>query len=443
MLGAFDSDVITVEWNLCNGQNISDIFTSKMFGCGRGAQKTMGVWARELIKSFRSLCSTDESLMNRIEAVLKCPRSAIQSDDFELLLQTILSQANKLVPTRVFLLKYSRQHVLHCVCKTFFPSITEVQVAQCRCPPFIVFVVSCLFELPRRVGALMREPNLQSLFHEMANPLQTRQALEEGAGVSAVRTRCYIDFAAAYNNSNLCPHFAVDVSLWVNVVIDVSVPPDNKPWIWVAEAMTEIKRKMTLTLRNFSTSGNLANDSNDMARDLQFWCDFCHGDPVLFYIYMAWDHGRDIPAWNSTLLPAEQRLDLGAGALAVNQQMTPVTSSASKGSKRPRDGDLTDLVEMQTQLFRSIASNPGTAGSAASTATAEASGLAKLEALSKSADILRQQLGRAAEDRKLFDYVVSSSREGSPPSTFDYEGHVQGLHAQLVAVLLKMTQVAV
>ena len=283
----------------------------------------------------------------------------------------------------------------------------------------------------------MREPSLQLLFHEMANPLQTRQALEEGAGVSAVRTRCYIDFAAAFNNSSLCPHFAVDVSLWVNVDIDVSAPYEQKPWIWVAEAMTEIKRKMTLTLKNFSTSGNLANDSNDMARDLQFWCDFCHGDPVLFYIYMAWDHGRDVPAWNSTLLPADQRLDIGAGAIAA--AATPVPSSTSKAAKRGRDGDLNELVEMQTQLFRSIASNP----SSASTPTTEASGLAKLEALSQSADILRNQLGRAAEDRKLFDFVVSSSRVGSPPSTFDYEGHVQGLHAQLVAVLLKMTQVVV
>ena len=140
----------------------------------------------------------------------------------------------------------------------------------------------------------MREPNLQGLFHEMANPLQmsqTRQALEEGAGVSAVRTSCYIKFAEAFNDSRLCPHFAVDVKLWVNVEIDVSIPPEQKPWIRVAEAMTEIKRKMTVTLRNFSTSvytsGNLANDSNDMARDLQFWCDFCHGDPVLFYIYIS------------------------------------------------------------------------------------------------------------------------------------------------------------
>lgn len=200
--------------------------------------------------------------------------------------------------------------------------------------------------------------------------------------------------------------------------------------------MTEIKRKMSVTLRNFSTSGNLANDSNDMARDLQFWCDFCHGDPVLFYIYMAWDHGRDVPAWNSTLLPAEQRLELGAGPVAQ-----PILASTPKGGKRIRETDaISDMVELQSQLFRSLASNPATS---ASTATTEESGLAKLEALSKSADLLRVQLGRAAEDRKLFDLIASSSKGGSPPSTFDYEGHVQALQAKLFAVMLKMSQVAV
>ena len=182
----------------------------------------------------------------------------------------------------------------------------------------------------------MREPGLQNLFHEMANPLQTRQALEEGAGVSAVRTRCYIDFANAFNDKNFCPHFAVDVSLWVNVDIDVSVPPFQKPWIWVAEAMAEVKRKLTLTIRNFMTSGNLANDSNDMARDLQFWCDFCHGDPVLFYIYMSWDHGRDVPAWNSTLMPAEHRLELGAGPPPVTEDVLVLSTPTQRGRVRPR-----------------------------------------------------------------------------------------------------------
>jgi hypothetical protein len=131
VLGGFDTDVVTVDWSLCNAQNILDIFTCKMFGCGRGAQKTMGVWARELMKYFKSL-PIEDPLKDRIDAVLKWPRSALQCEDFDLLLQTILAQAKHLLPTRVFLQRYSRQHVLHCVCKTFFPQITEIQVAQCR-----------------------------------------------------------------------------------------------------------------------------------------------------------------------------------------------------------------------------------------------------------------------------------------------------------------------
>ena len=286
-----------------------------------------------------------------------------------------------------------------------------------------------------RVAALMREPSLQHLFHSMSNPQQTRAAVDEGNGASEMRTRAYMDFAFVFNDHSFCPHFAVDVKLWVNVTIDVTLPPFQKPWIWVAEAMTEIKRKMTLTLRNFSTSGNLANDSNDMSRDMQFWCDFCNGDPVIFYTYMAWDHGKDVPSWNSTLLPPAQRLEIGAPL--PNDVVEPPQNSSSK-SKRGRD-DLSEFVDLQAHLFRSIVSNPSSASTEVSTS------LAKLQDLSKTADLLREQLNRAAEDRKLFDFIVSSSKEGPPPSasTFDYEGHVHALQAQLYAVMTKMSQVAV
>ena len=149
VLGGFDTDVVTVDWNLCNGQNVLDIFTCKMFGSGRGAQKTMGVWARELMKFLKSICSVDDVLAVRIDAVLKGTRSALQHEDFDLLLQTILAKPIKLLSARSFLVKYARQHVLHCVCKAFFPSITEVQIGQSRFFIhyfFIFFTSDCLSE---------------------------------------------------------------------------------------------------------------------------------------------------------------------------------------------------------------------------------------------------------------------------------------------------------
>ena len=113
--GGFDDDCVSVQWNSCNGQNICDIFTSKMFGSGRGAQKSMGVWARELMKHLKVQCRFHQSFPQRIEAVLeKVPkgtqggqRSALQSDEFEPLLTEILAQSEFLPSARAFLVQHN------------------------------------------------------------------------------------------------------------------------------------------------------------------------------------------------------------------------------------------------------------------------------------------------------------------------------------------------
>jgi hypothetical protein len=290
----------------------------------------------------------------------------------------------------------------------------------------------------------MREPALQFLFHDMANPMQSRGAMENGMGVSEVRTHCHMKFADSFNNTSLIPHYSVDVSLWVNVMIDVSSPPFQKHWTWVAEAMQDIKKKMTIVLRNFNTSGNLANDRDDMRRDLQFWNEFCHGDATLFYIYMAWDHGRDVPAWNSALLPEDQRLDIG---VQPQHQVAPSTGGGGRQSKRGRDNNdadpLREFVDMQTQVFKSLASNPSSATTEAS--VPEVAYATRLEALSKSADILRSQLRAAVLDRDLLaaDGGVVAPGGVDDAAVFDYEGHVRSLKKQLIAVVKTMSQVTV
>jgi hypothetical protein len=130
--GSFDEDIVNIAWASCSPQNIVDIFTCKMFGGGKGAQKHMGVWAREFMKFFATLCTDDSTIAGRIDCVLKDKRSALQCDDFEPTLQQILVQAKYLAPARQWLIKHNRTNVLRVVCKTFFPSVTDVQVAQCR-----------------------------------------------------------------------------------------------------------------------------------------------------------------------------------------------------------------------------------------------------------------------------------------------------------------------
>ncbi len=419
--GGFDDDCVSVEWNSCNGQNICDIFTSKMFGSGRGAQKSMGVWARELMKHLKVQCRNHSTFPPRIEAVLDASqRSALQSDDFEPLLTEILAQAAFLPSARAFLVKHSRQHDLHVVSSGFFPQVTEVQVAQCR------------------VGALMREPSLQILFHEIANPDQSRNALQPGYDIISIKTKNHMLFADSFNDMNLCPHYAVDVSLWTNVIIDVTQPPFIKPWTWVTEAMIDIKKRMSIVMKNFMGSGKLANDLNDIQRDLEFWNNFCHGDPVLFYVYMSWDHGRDIPAWNSALLPPEQRLEIGLPATAAQPAapQTP-TSPLRKGSKRSRDS-LDEFVEIQSQLFRQLASNPSSATTHMSSPqqlspSKEVMDASKAEALARTAEVLREQIKSVPTDSTGCDDTFTQS----------FTTLKQQLQQQLLAVMTRIAQVTV
>ncbi len=421
--GGFDDDCVSVQWNSCNGQNICDIFTSKMFGSGRGAQKSMGVWARELMKHLKVQCRSHEAFSQRIDAVLEKgtkgqqggQRSALQSDDFEPLLTQILAQSEFLPSARAFLVKHSRQHTLHVVSSGFFPQISDVQVAQCR------------------VGALMREPSLQALFHEIANPDQSRNALQPGQDLVTVKTRNHMKFAEAFNNQSLCPHYAVDVSLWVNVKIDVSQPPVTWAWTRVTEAMIDIKKRMSIVMKNFTGSGKLANDLNDIQRDLEFWNCFCHGDPVLFYVYMSWDHGRDIPAWNSALLPENQRLEIGSAPASA--AAAPQTSPSRK--KRSRDS-LDDFVNIQCELFQKLASNPSSATTHMSSPqhlspSSEVSHASKAEALARTASVLRDQIKCVATDSAGCDDTL----EGC------FSTLKQQLQQKLLAVMSQIAQVTV
>jgi hypothetical protein len=82
--------------------------------------------------------------------------------------------------------------------------------------------------------------------------------------------------------------------------------------MWVAQKLQFIKTGMTTLLSNFKKSGDLANDMDDMERDRLFFENFCNRQALWFWIYMAWERGRNVPAWNTALLPDEHRLDLGA-----------------------------------------------------------------------------------------------------------------------------------
>ena len=87
---------------------------------------------------------------------------------------------------------------------------------------------------------------------------------------------------------------------------------------------------MSKVMKNFNKSGEGVNDADELARDLDFFENFARRDALSMWIYLCWDHGRNIPTWNLSLLPEEESLDIGDAATSGTQ------SSSGSGKKTPK-----------------------------------------------------------------------------------------------------------
>ena len=340
-------------------------------------------------------------------------RGLLQHKEFPALLRDILNVPSMLDHAKRFMVSHNRSHVLHVVSASFFAAVSDVQIGQCR------------------VGALMLEPSLQPILHRMANPEQNRQAVDNEEGrVSAMRTQCYQQFAAQYNSAAVDPTFKVDVSVWLGLQIDVTRPPIQQTWIWVAETMAHLRTHVGKALRNFNASGRNAGGLDDMARDLEFFSDFCFGDPVLFFVYMCWDHGRNVPSWNNACLPDGVALDVG-----VRVNYAPEQGTASNSNKRKRtdaDDTLSEFVKssqlmLQAALTASAPQQPASTdsltNSAASTASMpEERAALRAAAIAKHAALIQGQLETV-------------------PQTDTFKAVKAQLESQLLALLTSLAQV--
>jgi hypothetical protein len=166
-----------------------------------------------------------------------------------------------------------------------------------------------------RLASIMVDPRCVELFGRMANPSQDRLALDfPELRIQAVKQQLLELLTVHYvNNHSFSPASQPNISQWCDgTAIDVRRPHESRSWMWVAQKLQFIKTGMTTLLANFNKSGDLANDLDDMERDRLFFENFCNRQAMWFWIYLAWDRGRNVPAWNTALLPDEQRLDLGA-----------------------------------------------------------------------------------------------------------------------------------
>ena len=115
----------------CNGDNIVSILTSKMFGSGVASKRHMGFWCLGIMKEAQKWCA-DTLVLPRVDAAIANERGVGTHKDFPSVLSIILSNLVHLSAARSFLRTYNFSHPIHCLSTTFFPSITDAQLADCR-----------------------------------------------------------------------------------------------------------------------------------------------------------------------------------------------------------------------------------------------------------------------------------------------------------------------
>lgn len=296
----FDSDsdaFAMVKWHLCSSQNVWDICTSAHLfsGCSKSMAWYLQFAVKQLLGDLRPFIkdAVHVVLVNLtggtrgISVTTKLHESFIQC----------LNCAGVLDAMRSALTRYNAQKAYVIRFKPFvFPEVSPVLVDTLR------------------VAAMMVDPSCMHLFGQLANPQQDKAAVDfPELRIVAVRQRLLEQIASEFfNNTMWSPQANPDISSWTNMDLDVSVPHEQRSWIWIAQRMAEIKSGMSTLLYNFKKSGDLADEANHQAGDLQFWTNFAKSQPKWLWIYFAWDRGNNAPAWNVSLLPSDQQLDIAS-----------------------------------------------------------------------------------------------------------------------------------
>lgn len=123
--------------------------------------------------------------------------------------------------------------------------------------------------------------------------------------------------------------------------------------------MAEIKSGMSTLLSNFNKSGDLADESNHAAGDLQFWTCFAKSQPKWLWIYFAWDRGLNTPAWNVALLPSDEQLDIAshehrdvAGSSKKPRVTSPPRVSTPVTPVLPAESEFSQLMKVSSEYCK-------------------------------------------------------------------------------------------
>ena len=339
--GDFDYN-LEVNWNHCSAGQIYDICASPHMKCGQAA--SMAYLLKHAISTLTGelavFCPNESKALK--EATTKTVKlgPALRN-----MFENCCAGVGVLESLRRTLAKYtqSKANTIRwrpgVVAEENPNLLDQLRLASIMIDPrFVLFLIASIY--------IYYMNRCMELFGRMANPSQDRIAVEfPELRIAAVKQQLLQLLTDAYfNDMNFSPQHQPDIVSWFpGTNYDVSRPHERRTWIWIAQKLQFIKTGMTSLLANFMKSGNLAADADDHVRDLKFYTDFCHQQPLWFWVYMCWDHGRNVPAWNTALLPEDMRMDIGADDDVDNVQeesppqadkrassQTMVSSSAKK-----------------------------------------------------------------------------------------------------------------
>lgn len=309
-----------IEWTNCSAANVWAILTSPHLVVG--AAKSMAFMLTFAIKN-QLHGQLKHFLGNRVDAIKShiSDRGIKVTPDLEKLFLECCAIPGVLPALATALANYNviQNHVVKFK-PTVFPEASEVQ------------------QWYARLAACMVEPCLQEFFHAMCNANAERLAVHEPTlRIASSKQRIVERITTDYvNNPSFMPQANPSISEWCETDFDSSVVgKEPRSWIWVASKIQAIKTSMTRLMSNFNKSGQNVNDADNCARDLEFFTDFAKRDALWFWIYLCWNRGNDIPAWNVTSLPEGESLDIG-GPNEDSRDDTAVvsSSSSSKGNKK-------------------------------------------------------------------------------------------------------------
>jgi hypothetical protein len=328
--GADQDACARIDWMRCSGEDLWNVLTSKHLACGRSSSASMSFSLREALKKLKEV-TLDSGLRAQFEAALKVtndkhPSTASVRTPFIAALQNT-SILNSVAAS---LALYHRTKKIHIKDNGLFPKFTDVQSNMVR------------------VASFMVSASAQRILHAISNPDQSRSAVDNvETRVVQVKTALYQEFTDLVNSDQAPDVPIVDMTAFNGIVVDSSTlqgPPMSM--VNVSLYMRDLKRDLSMHMCNFTKSGQGVNGADDFDRDIDFYDNFVKGDALLFAVYLAWDHGRNIPAWNSTLLPPSSRLDIGVGD--VGHKRSRADEDNFESSKLDR------LIDMQTKFYEVV-----------------------------------------------------------------------------------------